>query len=128
MSLTIAAVRSGTEPVGELPPGSFHRWLDDPILCPKCNVVYNLVAAWDQATSRFFAEESRSLIIKLRKAIFMGHSDGHRVTHFETSGVVVKSVTKAATKATPQPVPDARAKRSDESAVDAETPKPRYIM
>lgn len=128
MSLTIAAVRSGTEPVGELPPGSFHRWLDEPILCPKCNVVYNLVVAWDQATSRFFAEESRPLILKLRKAIFMGHGDGHRVTHFETSGVVVKSITKAAEKAAPAPVPVERPERAEESAADAAVPKPRYIM
>lgn len=128
MSLTIAAVRSGTEPVGELPPGSFHRWLDEPILCPKCNVVYNLVVAWDQATSRFFAEESRPLILKLRKAIFMGHGDGHRVTHFETSGVVVTSITKAAEKAASAPVPVERPERAKKSAADAAVPKPRYIM
>jgi len=93
MSLTIAAIRSGTDPVGKLPEGSFHRWLDAPILCPKCDASYNLVVDFEQAASRWFPEDSRSLITLLRKAIFMGHSTDHRVTHFQTSGVIVESFT-----------------------------------
>jgi hypothetical protein len=95
MKLTIAAIRSGTEPVGKLPEGAFHRWLDDPINCPKCAVSYNLVAPWDEAVSKFFPETSRPLIMLLRKAVFLGHANNHRVSHFETSGVVVRSVTAA---------------------------------
>ena len=92
MKLTIAAIRSGTEPVGKLPMGAFHRWLEDPLHCPKCDVTYNLVVEWDQANDRFFPENSRQLITMLRKAVFQGHSAGHRITHFETSGAVVRSV------------------------------------
>ncbi len=91
MSLKIAAIRSGTEPVGKLPDAAFHRWLDEPVGCPKCNVSYNLVVDFDQAVGRFFAEDSRRLVMLLKKAVFMGHGDDHRVTHFETEGVVVKS-------------------------------------
>jgi hypothetical protein len=29
----------------------------------------------------------------LKKAIMMGHATGHRVSHYETAGVVVKSYT-----------------------------------
>ena len=93
MSLTIAAIRSGTDPVGKLPAGSFHRWLDTPIVCPKCDASYNLVVDFEQATGRWFPEDSRALITLLRKAIFMGHSTNHQVTHFETAGVVVESFT-----------------------------------
>ncbi len=92
MKLTIAAIRSGTEPVGKLPEGAFHRWLEDPIGCPKCAASYNLVAPWDEAAGRFFPETSRPLILLLKKAIFLGHADNHRVSHFETSGVVVRSI------------------------------------
>ena len=97
MNLKIAAIRSGTDPVGKLPVGAFHRWLETPLNCPKCEVSYNLVVDWDQAADRWFPESSRPLIMLLRKAIFMGHSTDHRVTHFETEGVVVKSIT------TPEP-------------------------
>ena len=61
----------------------------------KCDVTYNLVAEWDWATSRWFDEESRGPIRMLKKAIQTGHGAGHRVTHLETSGVVVRSVTEA---------------------------------
>lgn len=88
--ITIAAIRSGTDPVAPLPEGAFHHWLETALGCPKCNVSYNLVVPYDQATSRWFAEESRNPIRMLTKAIHMGHSTGHRVSHFETSGVVVK--------------------------------------
>ena len=84
MPLTIAAIRSGTEPVGKLPAGGFHRSLETPLLCPKCDATYNLIVDFEQATSRFFEEESRPLITLLRKAIFMGHSTNHRVSHFHT--------------------------------------------
>jgi hypothetical protein len=95
IDLTIAAIRSGTEPVGKLPEGAFHRTLETPLGCPKCDVSYNLVVDWERATGRFFEEESRGLVRMLKKAIHMGHGSGHRVSHFETSGVVVKSFTVA---------------------------------
>jgi hypothetical protein len=94
-NLKIAAIRSGTDPVGKLPAAAFHRWLETPLGCPKCDVTYNVVVDWDQANDRWFAENSRSLLTLLKKAIFMGHSTDHRVTHFETEGVVVKSFTRA---------------------------------
>jgi hypothetical protein len=92
MPLTIAAIRTGTDPAGPLPEGSFHRWLDDPIACPKCDATYSLVADYVQSTSKFFDEDSRRLIPMLRKAIFLGHSNGHKTTHFETSGVTVRPI------------------------------------
>jgi hypothetical protein len=52
------------------------------------------VVDWERATSRWFDEESRGLIRMLKKAIQMGHTTDHRVTHYETSGVVVKSFLK----------------------------------
>lgn len=99
MPLTIAAIRSGTDPVGKLPPAAFHRTLETPILCPKCHVIYNLVVDFEQSNGRWFPDESRALITLLRKAVFMGHSTDHRVTHFETSGVIVTSFP------TPKPQP-----------------------
>jgi hypothetical protein len=94
VGLTIAAVRSGTEPVGKLPEAAFHRTLETPLGCPKCDVSYNLVVDWEQANGRWFEEESRGLVRMLKKAIQMGHGSGHRVTHFETAGVVVRSFVK----------------------------------
>jgi len=102
MKLTIAAIRSGTDPVGKLPTGSFHRWLEDPIHCAKCDATYNLVVEWDQYVDRHFEQNSRNLITMLRKAVQLGHGTDHRVTHFETSGVIVKSFTK------PEPPPAAK--------------------
>jgi len=92
-SLTIAAIRSGTEPLAPLPEGAFHRWLETTLGCPKCNVSYNLVVPWDEAVSRWFDDDSRGPMRMLQKAIQLGHSNAHRVTHFETSGVIVKSFT-----------------------------------
>jgi hypothetical protein len=89
MSLIIAAIKSGTDPIGPLPPAAFHRWLEDPIYCPKCEATYVLVVDYDQAISRHFAEESRRHVTMLRKSITLGHSTDHRVSHFETNGVVV---------------------------------------
>ena len=91
MKLKIAAIRSGTDPVGKLPAGSFPKTLELQLGCPKCNVTYNLVVDWDQAVSRWFEHDSQPLIRLLKKAIFMGHSTDHQVTHFETEGVVVTS-------------------------------------
>lgn len=91
MQLKIAAIRSGSDPVGRLPGGAFHRWLEAPIACPRCEVTYNLVVDWDQSNDRWFSHESGPLIQKLRKAVLMAHSTRHRVTHFETSGVTVVS-------------------------------------
>ena len=96
MAKTIAAIRAGTDPVGELPEGAFHKWLEDPLRCMKCDVTYNLVADWDWATSRWFEEEARGPIRMLKKAIQTGHGSGHRGTHLETSGVVVRTVTSPA--------------------------------
>ncbi len=90
MPLTLAAILSGTDPIGKLPPAAFHRWLEEPLLCPKCDARYNLVCDFDHATGRFFERESLPLLQLLRKAIFMGHAEGHAVTHYETSGVVVR--------------------------------------
>ncbi len=92
-NLRIAAIRSGTEPLRKLPIHSFEKWLDTPLLCPRCGMTYNLVADWDEATDRWFPEASRPLIRLLSKAIHMGHGTGHRISHFETAGVVVESVT-----------------------------------
>jgi hypothetical protein len=88
---TIAAIRSGTEPVGRLPEGAFHRTLETALCCPKCDASYNLVVGWEWASTRWFEEESRGMVRMLKRAIQMGHAAGHSVTHFETSGVVVKS-------------------------------------
>lgn len=92
MGKVIAAIRAGTEPVGKLPVAAFHKWLDEPLRCSKCEVTYNLVADWDWAVSRWFAEESRAAIRMLKKAVQMGHGAGHRVSHLETAGVVVTAV------------------------------------
>jgi hypothetical protein len=93
MNLGIAAIRSGSDPVRKLISRSFPRWLETPLLCPKCDVTYNLAVDWDQSNDRWFPDNSRPLITLLRKAIFMGHSTDHRVTHFETEGVIVESIT-----------------------------------
>jgi hypothetical protein len=93
MPLRIAAIRSGTDPLRKLGGSSFSRALEDQIICPKCDAAYNLLVDWDESISRWFADESRPLIKLLTKAIFMGHGTGHRVTHFETAGVIVESVT-----------------------------------
>jgi hypothetical protein len=91
MRLKIAAIRSGTDPVGKLPSGSFPKTLETQLGCPKCDVTYTLVADWDQTVGRWFENDSQPLIRLLKKAIFMGHGTDHRVTHFETEGVVVTS-------------------------------------
>jgi hypothetical protein len=96
MSVTIAAIRTGHDPVGKLPVAAFHRQLDQQIACPKCSATYNLIVGFDASVGRFFEEESRRPILMLRKAIMLGHADDHRVAHFETSGVVVTSFTPAA--------------------------------
>jgi hypothetical protein len=91
MSLTLAAIRTGHDPVAKLPEASFHTQLDQQIVCPKCDAAYNLIVDYTVSVGRFFAEESRPLIMRLRKAIFQGHFDGHRIIHFETNGVAVIS-------------------------------------
>jgi hypothetical protein len=45
------------------------------------------------------------MIMLLKKAIFMGHGDGHWVVHFETSGVVVKSFGEPLVKAKSKVLP-----------------------
>jgi hypothetical protein len=91
--MIIAAIRSGTDPIAPLPPASFHRWLEDPIYCPKCEAAYILVLDYDDAISRHFESDSRRHLQMLRKAVMLGHSTDHRVSHFETNGVVVTSHT-----------------------------------
>jgi hypothetical protein len=93
MNQIIAAIKSGTDPAGPLPPAAFHRTLEDPIYCPKCEATYMMVVDYDWAISRHFEEESRRHVSMLRKSIFRGHSVGHRITHFETNGVVVHAIT-----------------------------------
>jgi hypothetical protein len=91
MNLILAAIRSGTDPAAPLPPATFHRWLEDPISCPKCAATYALVVDYDHAISRHFAADSRRHLAMLRKAVTQSHSTDHRVTHFETNGVAVIS-------------------------------------
>jgi hypothetical protein len=91
MALVIAAIRTGHDPVGRLPEAAFHRQLDLQLTCPKCEATYNLVVDFDRSVGRFFEDESRRPIMMLRKAIMLGHGDGHRVAHFESAGVVVTS-------------------------------------
>lgn len=91
MPLIVAAIRTGHDPVARLPEASFHTQLEQQIVCPKCDAAYNLIVDYSVSTGRFFVEESRPLIMKLRKAVFQGHFDGHRVIHFETNGVAVIS-------------------------------------
>jgi hypothetical protein len=96
--MIVAAIRSGTDPLAPLPPATFHRWLEDPVYCPKCEATYMLVTNYDWAVSRHFETESRRHITMLRKAVFQGHGGGHRVSHFESNGVIVTA--HAAPKAT----------------------------
>jgi hypothetical protein len=102
MALIIAAIQTGHDPVGKLPEAAFHCWLETQLNCPKCSATYNLVVDYNASVGRFFEEESRRPIMLLRKAILLGHGNGHRVTHFETAGVVVTSFTvPAASKPKP---------------------------
>jgi len=89
--MIIAAIRSGTDPIAPLPPAAFHRTLEDPIYCPKCEATYNLVLDYDHAIARHFDNDSRRHLAILRKAIFQDHALDHRTTHFETNGVIVTS-------------------------------------
>ena len=89
MPLVIAAIRTGHDPVGKLPDAAFHTTLDRQLVCPKCSATYNLVVDYAASVGRFFEQESHRLILMLQKAIQLGHANGHRVSHFETAGVVV---------------------------------------
>ena len=93
MNLRIAAIRSGSEPVRKLRVNTFPRVLEESLACPKCDTIYTLAVDWDQSNDRWFPETSRPLITLLKRAIMMGHSTDHRVTHFETEGVIVESIT-----------------------------------
>src|SRR6202789_2098366 len=103
--MIIAAIRSGTDPAAPLPPAAFHRWLEDPIYCPKCEATYILVLDYDHAISRHFPNESRRHLQMLRKAVMLGHSTNTRLTHFETNGAVVTSPPTPQPPPDPQPVP-----------------------
>jgi uncharacterized C2H2 Zn-finger protein len=96
MNLVIAAIKLGTDPVAPLPPATFHRTLEEFLYCPKCDATYSLVVDYDWAVSRHFEDESRRHMTLLRKSIFRGHSVDHRITHFETNGVMVQSIVKPA--------------------------------
>jgi hypothetical protein len=87
--MILAAIRSGTDPVAPLPPATFHRTLEEPIHCPKCEATYMILADFDWAVSRHFETESRRHLTMLRKAVFQDHALDHRTTHFETNGVIV---------------------------------------
>lgn len=89
MSQIIAAIKLGTDPLAPLPKATFHRTLEEAIYCPKCEATYSMIVDYDWAVSHFFEEESRRHIAMLKKAVTMGHGHGHRVTHFETNGVIV---------------------------------------
>lgn len=108
MKLVIAAIQSGTDPVGPLPPAAFHRTLEEQLICPKCHVTYNLVVDYDQSVGRFFDRESRPLLMLLKKSILLGHAYGHRITHFETAGVVVKRHTPPGLDPETKPAPTER--------------------
>ena len=92
----LAALKSGTDPVAALPPATFHRTLEEPIYCPKCEATYMIVADYDWVTSRHFEEESRRHLAMLKKAIFLEHSSDHRTTHFESNGVITSRHVKPA--------------------------------
>lgn len=94
MASKVAAIKSGTDPVAKLPEAGFHRTLEEPVVCPLCDTAYNLVVDYDWAVSRYFADEIRPHLMLLRKTIKRGHDYGHRVTHFETNGVVVTAHAK----------------------------------
>jgi hypothetical protein len=89
--MIIAAIRSGTDPIAPLPPATFHRTLEDPITCPKCEATYMLVLDYDHAVARHFDSDARRHLTMLRKAVFLDHALDHRTTHFETNGIVVTS-------------------------------------
>ena len=91
MPLTIAALRTGHDPVGKLPEGAFHTTLDRQLVCPKCSATYNLIVDYAASIGRFFERDAHRLILMLQKAIHLGHMNGHRCSHFETAGVVVTS-------------------------------------
>ncbi len=107
MPLILAAIRTGTDPVGKLPEGAFHHWLEEQLTCPKCDATYNLVCDYNAWTGRFFEEESRRPIQMLKKAIMLGHGSSHRISHFETNGVVVTphAATPEPAKAQAKPFP-----------------------
>lgn len=98
----LVALQTGTDPLAPLPPAAFHRTLEDPIYCPKCQATYYLLADYDWVTSRHFEEESRRYIAMLKKAIFLEHTTDHRTPHFETNGVVITRHTPPR----PEPIPE----------------------
>jgi hypothetical protein len=91
----LVAIKSGTDPIAPLPAAAFHRTLETALYCPKCEATYFLIADYDWAISRHFDEESRQHLMLLRKTIKFGHDHGHRITHFETNGVVVTRHTQS---------------------------------
>ena len=113
MAATIAAVKTGHDPVGKLPESAFHRQLDQQIVCPKCDATYNLIVDYEVSVGRHFEEESRRPIMLLKKAVMMGHADGHKVAHFESSGVVVTSFLPPKTEAQAEADAAAEARRHE---------------
>lgn len=107
MRHTLAAIRSGTDPVAALPAGTFHRTLEETLSCPKCEAIYILVADYDWSVSRHFAAESRRHLALLRKAVFLGHANGHRTTHLETNGISVTSHSRAEAQPSLETLPPA---------------------
>jgi hypothetical protein len=103
MALVIAALRTGHDPVGKLPEAAFHCQLETQLTCPKCDATYNLIVDYEASNGRHFEEESRRPIMMLRKAIMLGHGDGHRIAHFETAGVVVTGFPETASQTGTKP-------------------------
>ena len=68
MPLVIAAVRTGTDPVGPLPEAAFHTQLEQQLHCPKCDATYNLVCDHTASVGRHFDAESRRLLLLLKNA------------------------------------------------------------
>jgi hypothetical protein len=120
MSLVIAAIRTGHDPVGKLPAAAFHCQLDTQLTCPKCSATYNLIVDYDASVGRHFEEESRRPIMMLRKAIMLGHGNDHRIAHFETAGVVVTGFPdpKPASSPTQSATSDSPAARPPRSRVN----------
>ncbi|MDE1155586.1 MAG: hypothetical protein PW735_07610 [Acidobacteriaceae bacterium] len=85
----LVALQPGTDPIAPLPPAAFHRTLEEPIYCPKCEATYYLLADYDWVISRHFEDESRRHKAMLKKSIFLEHTLGHPTLHLESNGVII---------------------------------------
>ena len=92
MNLRIAAIRSGTEPVRKLRVNTFARVLEQPLACPRCDTTYTVAVDWINPTTAGSPKPPAPHHPPLKNH-HHGHGAGHRVTHFETEGVIVESIT-----------------------------------